>query len=675
MADVKPVTFEQLAEIANRVSPEYATRLLALAGKESTFGKNPAAYKPNMVGAIGPMQILSSQLGGKYGNFEKYAAPGKTDPLNPLHAAEAGMRMAVDFFKTKGVDQGTMDYLGRGKKDALGTTPAGYLQDVNALENQVKTRLQKGAPPTMTTPTTQKSVEDTVALLQDPAYRAVMENAAQLSAVSDATAAAGAYNLGPTSPLGGAIEASARLLAENQQRQQQRFQENPEQSFLERAFSRIVGGFGDAMFAADANEKLKTATAAQTAIANLSNNEKQGALLAAQPLAVTAQSLRDLLGYTQPTANARMQVAEQARQADVQAGFQNRQVGVQERQIGLQEQIQPLKLAEQQMANAISQERLDLAKGQVATQRASVQQFKEAAKQIGITLPDVVSVDDYAKQLSPQVYTAIASVTSTGALGADPQSAIAQSRLIPGAVNPQQSAGWSEFIASNQLSPAEQATVLKQFGLTAMSKDSDKQAALAKVVQDRTRQRIVDASSSGTGAGWATNPYRWDAKDFKAYGSDPRLVAIPGWAGVAAAAANGGNITTKTAVSLLTQGKPLDQATEAVVQAFRTIVNLNNAEVRKFKLMGAPAQKSYKAGQFDLTDPANAQLYITTLRREQQMMEKYRAENPFSSRMDALRNLVGMDPTKGISGVGVNPQAVGTLIMGADAQPNLGLGD
>ena len=45
MADVKPVTFEQLAEIANRVSPEYATRLLALAGKESTFGKNPAAYK------------------------------------------------------------------------------------------------------------------------------------------------------------------------------------------------------------------------------------------------------------------------------------------------------------------------------------------------------------------------------------------------------------------------------------------------------------------------------------------------------------------------------------------------------------------------------------------------------------------------------------------------------
>ena len=663
MADVKPVTFEQLAEIAHRVSPEYATRLLALAGKESTFGKNPAAYKPNMVGAIGPMQILSSQLGGKYGNFEKYAAPGKTDPLNPLHAAEAGMRMAVDFFKTKGVDQGTMDYLGRGKKDALGTTPAGYLQDVNALENQVKARLQKGAPQTMTTPTTQKSVEDTVALLQDPAYRAVMENAAQLSAVSDATAAAGAYSLGPTSPLGGAIEASARLLAENQQRQQQRFQENPEQSFLERAFSRIVGGFGDAMFAADANEKLKTATTAQTAVANLSNSEKQGAMLAAQPIAVTAQSLRDLLGYTQPTANARMQVAEQARQADVQAGLQNRQ-------IGLQEQIQPLKLAEQQTANAISQERLDLAKGQVATQRASVQQFKEAAKQIGITLPDVVSVDDYAKQLSPQVYTAIASVTSTGALGADPQSALAQSRLIPGAVNPQQSAGWSEFITSNQLSPAEQATVLKQFGLTAVSKDSDKQAALAKVVQDRTRQRIVDASSSGTGAGWAINPYRWDSKDFKAYGSDPRLVAIPGWAGVAAAATNGGNITTKTAVSLLTQGKPLDQATEAVVQAFRTIVNLNNAEVRKFKLMGAPAQKSYKAGQFDLTDPANAQLYITTLRREQQMMEKYRAGNPYSDRMSALRDALSLSPQDPKWG-----SAITTTVMGADAKPNLGLGD
>ena len=121
---------------------------------------------------------------------------------------------------------------------------------------------------------------------------------------------------------------------------------------------------------------------------------------------------------------------------------------------------------------------------------------------------------------------------------------------------------------------------------------------------------------------------------------------------------------------MLTQGKPLDQATEAVVQAFRTIVNLNNAEVRKFKLMGAPAQKSYKAGQFDLTDPANAQLYITALRREQKMMEKYRAENPYSDRMSALRDALSLSPQDPKWG-----SAITTTVMGADAQPNLGLGD
>lgn len=240
-------------------------------------------------------------------------------------------------------------------------------------------------------------------------------------------------------------------------------------------------------------------------------------------------------------------------------------------------------------------------------------------------------------------------MSTTGSLGADPQSALAQSRLLPNSLAPQTAAGWSNFVAGKQIPAKELPEVLQQFGVTNLTDETTKQSVLSRISTDRVRQAVAAAKDSGTGAGWAVNPYRWDANDFKVHGSDPRLTAIPGWAGVAAAAANGGMLTTKDAVSLLIQGKPMDQAVEAVTKAFSAIVNLNNAEFRKFKLMGAPVQDGYRAGSFDLTKPASAQLYVTTLKREQEMMSKYRADNPFSSRMDA------------VSAILTNPEISGNL--------------
>ena len=204
-------------------------------------------------------------------------------------------------------------------------------------------------------------------------------------------------------------------------------------------------------------------------------------------------------------------------------------------------------------------------------------------------------------------------------------------------------------MSGKQIPAKELPKVLTQLGVTATTDEKTKQAILSRVSTDRVRSAITAAKESGTGAGWASNPYRWDSNDFKVHGSDPRLVAVPGWAGVAAAAANGGMLTTKDAVSLLIQGKPMDQAVDSVVKAFTTIVNLNNSEFRKFKLMGAPTQDGYRAGSFDLTKPASAQLYVTTLKREQEMMSKYRADNPFSSRLDA------------VSAILTNPEISGNL--------------
>ena len=627
------LTFEDLRDIAYRVSPEYATRLLAIAGKESTFGENKAAYKPNPQGAIGPMQILSSTLGAKYNNFERFAAPGKSNPLNPAHAAEAGMRMALDHFKRYGVDQGTMNYLGRGKKDALGTTPASYLSDITKLEQQVKSRM--GTPATnsgiktMTNDELLKSTE----LQQDPAYRSIMENAALLRNTAQQSATAGNYSLGAQSPLGGAIEQNAALLAENMARQNARFQENPDQSFLERAFSRIVGGFGDALFAQGAKEKLATATEAQRKLADLSGVEKQAAAIPSTALGAEAQALSQLLQFTQPTASQRMSLGEQARQFDAK-------LPLEQRQVALQEAIQPAQLQVAQANANLAQAQFGMVQDTVATKRQAATKFKDAAASLGVTLPDAVDVEAYKGQLPAELFNSVSAVAATGALATDPQTALSQARTLPSAVAPETAAGWSGFISANQIPAKEQAAVLKQYGLDSLSDAKTKQAALGKAASDRVRAAATAARESGTGAGWTVNPYRWDANDFKAHATDPRLVAIPGGAAVAAAAANGGMLSTKDVVSLLISGKPLDQGVDSITKYFKAVVGLNNSSVRKFKLMGAPEQTQYKAGQFDLANPASAQMYLVALKREQEIVAKYKADNPFSSRLDAINSIL-----------------------------------
>lgn len=129
------ITREQIAQLAGQYAPGLESAIDAIAGIESTHGENLAAYRANSVGAIGPMQILSKKLGAKYGNFEQYAAPGMTDPNNPVHATVAGIRMYADLARKNGgnLDAATNEYFtgspnpAPGRTDGL-TTAAGYLQ-------------------------------------------------------------------------------------------------------------------------------------------------------------------------------------------------------------------------------------------------------------------------------------------------------------------------------------------------------------------------------------------------------------------------------------------------------------------------------------------------------------------------------------------------------------------
>ena len=128
---------------AKAQSPEMEKVMKAVLKRESNYGQNPAAYVANKAGGvIGIGQIQSKQVGGKYNNFENYADAGQTNVSNPLHTANAALNMIADKWnKSKGnTQQFVNEYFGRAAKDKLGGTNIGYVQAINnALTNGVPT--------------------------------------------------------------------------------------------------------------------------------------------------------------------------------------------------------------------------------------------------------------------------------------------------------------------------------------------------------------------------------------------------------------------------------------------------------------------------------------------------------------------------------------------------------
>lgn len=123
--------------LAAQHAPGMENAITALSLLESSKGQADAAYQPNKVGAIGPLQILSKQLGGKYGNFEQYSAADMKDPMNPVHSTVAGIRMFADLVNKHGMDGGVNAYFTGSptpkptRTDGL-TTAANYLAKFKA---------------------------------------------------------------------------------------------------------------------------------------------------------------------------------------------------------------------------------------------------------------------------------------------------------------------------------------------------------------------------------------------------------------------------------------------------------------------------------------------------------------------------------------------------------------
>ncbi len=95
------LTPAQLGQIAAVYAPNTPIELIgAVLRTESSYGTNAAAYTKNSAGAIGPGQILSKQLGAKYGNFEAYFPDG--DVNNPNHTTVAAVRKIADDWGKSG---------------------------------------------------------------------------------------------------------------------------------------------------------------------------------------------------------------------------------------------------------------------------------------------------------------------------------------------------------------------------------------------------------------------------------------------------------------------------------------------------------------------------------------------------------------------------------------------
>lgn len=99
-----------MAEAHGAKTPQEIAFVLSVFDNESSGGKNLDAYRARIVGngstISGPMQVMTKAATAGKSTFDMFAAPGKTDPNNPYHTSEAGVRYALEALKRAGGDVG-----------------------------------------------------------------------------------------------------------------------------------------------------------------------------------------------------------------------------------------------------------------------------------------------------------------------------------------------------------------------------------------------------------------------------------------------------------------------------------------------------------------------------------------------------------------------------------------
>jgi hypothetical protein len=400
--------------LASQYAPGMENAIAALSMIESSGGLNEAAYKPNKVGAIGPLQILSKQLGGKYGNFEQYAAPGMTDPLNPTHSTVAGIRMFAELMKKNegkaGQDGAVLEYFtgtptpNPNRTDGL-TTAANYLQKFNRalngggagrgfvnppMVNGILPGETGGMPdavlreanlPALATP----GINPAASSLDVPALlrRAIEGVSANASANRKSMGTFGVDDQQADSAVvagGDSTAGNIKAMADIFARSNARFSgegfdaKNP----LERLVDQVFGGFKDKAAFKRAQGQLTAMQAALGGQQKLAGNQ--------QTLnAGTAEDITKLAGIA-----AQLEGREQAAAASVERA---------------------------QLLADSRKEVQQLKTGQVSGVDKLLQ---DAATRLGMTIPQGVKPSEYAKVLGPETLAVLQSVAAGGSIAANP---------------------------------------------------------------------------------------------------------------------------------------------------------------------------------------------------------------------------------------------------------------
>ena len=453
---------------AKAQSQEMEKVMKAVLNRESNYGRNPAAYAANKAGGtIGIGQIQSKQVGGKYNNFENYADAGQTDINNPIHTANAALNMIADKWnKSKGnTQQFVNEYFGRAAKDKLGGTNIGYVQAINnALTNGVSTPTGKSAFQGVsagTIPNPQSQLSDV------KSYNSQIIQAAQ-KIVDNNLAAVNNFNWNPNTKDSSA-QRFGKTVSNNTDALSQLYDTNMRemQAFTDPTADTYLGRVGDklgAIWNVSGNtltEKyLKRAEASQSStgkamaeqVANmksvLDGTVINPALLDKAAGNLTQQQQADNQTYNAITGNANTQ-----QQLKQQFDIANAQLKQQLDIANMQNETEKAKVATaQQKANGVIGNPDDSS-------------LVNAARSLGIQLPDGMKTSDIKATLGDKLQTVQAVAANNGKLGSDPYTAVKVAQM-PG-VSP-------EVLIAAQPHIAFQQQILANAGLTPPGMIADK---------------------------------------------------------------------------------------------------------------------------------------------------------------------------------------------------------
>lgn len=643
---------QMIRALAAQHAPGMENAIAALSMIESSKGAADAAYSPNKVGAIGPLQILSKQLGGKYGNFEQYAAPGMVDPMNPVDSTVAGIRMFSDLVNKHGMEGGVNAYFtgspkpnpnrtdglttagnylakfqreftaaggagaGRGTSNPpmvngilpgeTGGMPTEVLRAANqsgGFATNPDGTVNSGSLPSMATPGFNPAANqpasgqrfDVPALLQR-ALDGITANAA------DNRKSIGTYGMDDKDPNSAAV-AGGRNSGDNIKAMAQVFERNSgrfagagyeAQNPLERLGSMLFGGARDQMDFNRINGQLQA---------------MQGALGGQQKLATSQQQLNN------NAAEDVSKIAGIAAQAEARA---------------------QTVAAQKERTAALTQQA-----AAKAEQGAGVDKLlQEAATKLGMQIPAGVKPSDYAKVLGPETLSVLQSVAAGGSIAANPVDAAMalDNPALPPALRQMgeplaayvnAAANSNEFkkqVAAARLIPGDKAS------------EATKQQMLRRFVAERMDNASKGGGTGFTGTAKVTNPY-------DNYGAGLRGEFAK--RGLPDPADNLGALNT-----LLKSNLPSAE----VAKVYKDSVTSN-----RFELFGAPKQtgvfwqdKAINGGKaLDLTLPQNIEL----LRNAQYAAAKTQTEAP--GLFKSLADLFGKTPGANAPVIGAGGAAFG----------------